>query len=112
MGGSTDAFPEDLSSPGSGQLHSVRPTEAVLHLLEASPFEEDEDPVTVCDHFNSLHCRLRGRSRRQLNHYEVGRMVEEWRRVRRSIGEPLHVWLGWTLEELDVWERFGKLPES
>ena len=79
-------------------------------MLNASPFE-DEDPVAVSERFNTLESRVAAMPRRLLNDEEARKLVREWKRYKHSIGEPLHVWLGWTVEELVRWETCGCLPE-
>lgn len=48
--------------------------------------------------------------RRQLNHEEVELLVSEWCQYHREIKEPLNVWLGWTVEELECWRLSAELP--
>jgi len=48
--------------------------------------------------------------RRTLNVQEAERLIHVWRRDRSIIDEPLHVWLGWTEEELENYEEYFILP--
>lgn len=49
--------------------------------------------------------------RRQLNVQEAERLIHVWRRDQDWIKEPLHVWLGWTVDELRDWQERFILPK-
>jgi|GEM_PF-5381887 len=73
-------------------------------------FLPPETPQEVARRLNSVH--EKNYPVRQLNAEEVRLLEREWRRCKKTIGEPLHVWLGWTEGQLAHWQATGLVPDA